>query len=239
MARKKGPQVQQAYEYIKTKIQNFEIPPGGAVSDHALEQDLNMSRSPIREAILRLAAEGLVEFTGKGAQVTNITLHDIIEICQVRRAVETASIEILTENGGPSPEQREQLTQCFEHLQAATEPAGNYYYDDQFHDLIMSTSGNHRLVEISHQMRAQIYRARWLNCILPERMREAHEEHRAIYQALMASDREQTVHCIKVHLDQSEKNFRRILSSTNLTSNLPPAVPGAAAFAQGYGSSLG
>ena len=55
MARKKGPQTQQAYTYIKQKIQNFQLPPGMAVSDYTLEQELKMSRSPIREAIMRLS----------------------------------------------------------------------------------------------------------------------------------------------------------------------------------------
>ena len=48
MARKKGPQVQQAYDFIKNKILSFELVPGMPVSDHALEQELDMSRSPIR-----------------------------------------------------------------------------------------------------------------------------------------------------------------------------------------------
>ena len=225
MARKKGPQAQQAYEYIKRKIQDFEMIPGVSVSDHGLEQELNMSRSPIREAIMRLSAEGLIESTDKGAQVAHITLQDIIEICQVRRAVEVASVHITMENGGLSAEQKMKLTECFENLQGEQEPVKNYYYDDQFHDLIMNMSGNNRLVEISNQMRAQIYRARWLNCFLPDRMKEADEEHCAIYRALMDNDRERSVHCIQVHLDQSEKNFRKILSSANYSAQMVAAIP--------------
>lgn len=225
MARRKGPQAQQAYEHIKRKIQNFELIPGAAVSDHALGQELEMSRSPIREAIMRLAAEGLIEFTDKGAQVTSITLKDIIEICQVRRAVEVASVDILMGNGGLSAEQRDRLSACFRHLQEAREPVMNYYYDDQFHDLIMTMSGNSRLVEISNQMRAQIYRARWLNCILPDRLREAEAEHAAIYRALMDNDREESVRSIRFHLDQSEKNFRKVLSSANYSDQMVAAIP--------------
>lgn len=224
MARKKGPQTQQAYTYIKQKIQNFQLPPGMAVSDYTLEQELKMSRSPIREAIMRLSAEGLIESTGKGAHVTDITLRDIIEICQVRRAVEVAAVQILMENGGPSPEQKERLTDCFQNLREATEPVRNYYYDDQFHDLITTMCGNQRLVHISNQMRAQIYRARWLNCMLPERMSEAQTEHAAIYQALMDNDLEGGVRQIQIHLDQSEQNFRKILTSGNYHAHMAAAV---------------
>ena len=88
MARKKGPQVQQAYDYIKDKIINFELAPGMPVSDHALEQELDMSRSPIREAMLLLTANGLLETTPTGTKVAPMTLEDVIEICQVRKAIE-------------------------------------------------------------------------------------------------------------------------------------------------------
>lgn len=224
MARKKGPQTQQAYAYIKQKIQNFQLAPGMAVSDYTLEQELKMSRSPIREAILRLSAEGLIEFTGKGAHVTDITLRDIVEICQVRRAVEVASVQILMESGGPSPEQKERLSACFRNLREAREPVKNYYYDDQFHDLITTMCGNGRLVDISNQMRAQIYRARWLNCMLPDRLAEAQTEHAAIYQALMHNDLEESVRQIQIHLDQSERNFRKILTSGSYSAQMAAAV---------------
>lgn len=225
MARKKGPQAQEAYEYIKEKIQNFELGPGMPVSDRGLEQELDMSRSPIREAIIRLTAEGLVELTDRGTLVTSITLRDIVEICQARRAVEVASVQILMENGGLHEEQKARLTQCFKSLQQAKEPVENYFYDDQFHDLIMEFSGNSRLVEISHQMRAQIYRARWLNCVLPERMHEAEEEHAAIYQALMSDDGEKSVLAVQNHLDQSEKNFRKLLSSADYNAQMASVIP--------------
>ena len=74
MARKKGPQVHQAYEYIKEKILSFELIPGAGISDNALSQELGMSRSPIREAIMLLVADGLVtvkkpEHTGNADDV--------------------------------------------------------------------------------------------------------------------------------------------------------------------------
>lgn len=224
MARKKGPQAQQAYDYLKKKIQEFELPPGATVSDCALEGELNMSRSPIREAIMRLAAEGLIEFTDKGTQVTNITLHDIVEICQVRKAIESASVDIIMKNGGLSQAEKAQLTECFESLMDSSEPMKNYYYDDQFHDLIMTMSKNKRLIDISNQMRVQICRARWLNCILPERIKESEQEHTAIYRALMENDREKSIQAVIAHLEQSEENFRRIFAHTNFGSRTIAAI---------------
>ena len=109
MARRKGPQAKQAYSYIKSKILSYELPPGAAISDNALAQELNMSRSPVREAIFMLTNDGLIDSTGMGAQVSPMTLTDIVEICQVRNAVEVAAVNILLDNGGATPEQKSRL----------------------------------------------------------------------------------------------------------------------------------
>lgn len=227
MARRKGPQAQQAYEFIKKRIQNFELAPGAPVSDHALEQELNMSRSPIREAIMRLSADGLVELTGTGAQVSGLTLKDIIEICQVRRALEVAAVEILMENGGLSEQRKEELTTCYRNLTTTTDIERNYYYDDLFHDMIVNMSGNQRLVAISNQMRAQMHRARWLNSVLPNRRAESDQEHEDIYRALIGNDAQASVEAIANHLDRSEENFRTVLSTGSaLPARIMAIIPG-------------
>ena len=212
MARRKGPQAKQAYSYIKSKILSYELPPGAAISDNALAQELNMSRSPVREAIFMLTNDGLIDSTGMGAQVSPMTLTDIVEICQVRKAVEVAAVNILLDNGGGTPEQKSRLAGIFKELQGTTDAIQNYHYDDLFHGEIMSMANNSRLIHISNQMRLQIYRARWLSVVLPDRMDEAKREHESIYQALMDNDREASVQSLTVHLDRSEQTFKKVLA---------------------------
>lgn len=213
MARKKGPQAKQAYEHIKSKILSFELLPGMVVSDYTLAQELDMSRSPIREAIFMLASDGLIETSDKGTHVASMTMEDIVEICQVRRAVEVAAVDILFDNGGMSPEQGERLTEIYKKLQRTANPTQNYHYDDQFHGEIMSMANNRRLLQVSNQMRLQIYRARWLSFVRPERMEQAGREHEAIYRALMDGDRQGSVRSLILHLDNSEQNFKEVLAS--------------------------
>ena len=212
MARRKGPQAKQAYSYIKSKILSFELPPGAAISDNALAQELNMSRSPVREAIFMLSNDGLIDSTDMGAQVSPMTLTDILEICQVRKAVEVAAVNILLANGGGTPKQKNNLTRIFKELQNATDAIQNYHYDDLFHGEIMAMANNSRLTHISNQMRLQIYRARWLSVVLPNRIAEAAQEHESIYQALMDDDRQASVQSLTLHLDRSEQNFKKVLS---------------------------
>ena len=122
MARKKGPQVQQAYDYIKDKIINFELAPGMPVSDHALEQELDMSRSPIREAMLLLTANGLLETTPTGTKVAPMTLEDVIEICQVRKAIEVAAINIIMDHGGLTRQQKDEIGDIYTKMQSNKDP---------------------------------------------------------------------------------------------------------------------
>jgi len=212
MARRKGPQAKQAYSYIKSKILSYELPPGAAISDNALAQELNMSRSPVREAIFMLTNDGLIDSTGMGAQVSPMTLTDIVEICQVRKAVEVAAVNILLDNGGGTPQQKDRLTEIFKELQSTADAFQNYHYDDLFHGEIMAMANNSRLTNISNQMRLQIYRARWLSVVLPDRMDEAMREHESIYRALMDNDREASVQSLTLHLDRSEQSFKMVLA---------------------------
>lgn len=213
MARKKGPQVQQAYEYIKSKILNFELAPEMPVSDHSLEQELDMSRSPIREAILLLTTDGLLETTPTGTRVAPMTLEDIVEICQVRKAVEVAAIDIVMDHGGLTPEQKEKITETYQKMQNNKDPIQNYHYDDLYHDAIVVASGNRRLIGISDKMRLQISRARWLNVMLPDRIDDASREHENIQKALMAGDRDACVSSMVLHLNRSEQIFEKVLSN--------------------------
>ena len=159
-----------------------------------------------------LTNDGLIDSTGMGAQVSPMTLTDIVEICQVRKAVEVAAVNILLDNGGGTPEQKSRLAGIFKELQGTTDAIQNYHYDDLFHGEIMAMANNSRLIHISNQMRLQIYRARWLSVVLPDRMDEAKREHESIYQALMDNDREASVQSLTVHLDRSEQTFKKVLA---------------------------
>ncbi len=224
MARKKGPQVQQAYDFIKNKILSFELVPGMPVSDHALEQELDMSRSPIREAILLLTANGLLESTPTGNRVASMTLEDIVEICQVRKAIEVAAINIVMDHGGLTQVQKKDITDICDKMQENTDPIQNYYYDDLFHSAIMQAGGNRRLIEISDRMRLQISRARWLNFVLPNRMEDAGREHRRIQEALIEGNRDACVESMNEHLNRSEQSFKKVLASPEYSPQFTMAM---------------
>lgn len=220
MARKKGPQVDDAYEYIKNKIMTFEFAPGSDISDYKLEQQLEMSRSPIREAIMRLSSDGLIEVANNKTIVAPMTLKDIVEICQVRKAIEIAAIEILFENSGPGQPLLDSLLERMESMKRAGDLAKNYALDDQFHSLLLEAAANSRIMDIGNKMRLQISRARWLNIFMPSRLGYANSEHAEIYDALAARDMERAKAAMGKHLDNSTESFEAVLSNPSMRSQL-------------------
>jgi len=220
MGRKKGPQINQAFEYIRDKIISYELLPGEVVSTSNLSEELDMSRTPIREAILLLNSVGLIEIKDGKMCVSPLGLADIIEICQVREAVACTSVNIIMENGGLQADQRQKLTKIFVKLSETLSSFNfkeNYFYDDLFHTTLVKYCANKRLMNISDMMRLQIQRARWLNVVLPDNRRKAaHDEHKNILDAILDNNQEACIKAIKDHLSKSKEHFTKIINDPNL-----------------------
>lgn len=220
MARKKGPHVDAAYQYIKDRILTFEFAPGSEISDHKLEQNLGMSRSPIHEATLQLMADGLIDKINGKLIVSPVNLKDIIEICQVRRSIEISALEIIRDHGGLTKEKTAQLESLLKKMTQSDDIMENYRLDDQFHSLLMEAAGNSRMIDISNKMRLQIFRARWLTVMTPHRLPEANKEHAKIVETLKENDFPKCLEAMSEHLSNSEKNFEYVLTRPSLNSQL-------------------
>ncbi len=210
MPRKKSPQVEQAYQYIKNKILKYEILPGEVISDNALAAELGMSRSPIREAIMRLETVGLVERVAHGVICARLGKDDIEEICELRRALEVLAVELIFKKGGLNKKQTAELTDIYNSFTRAFSGEKRYYWDDMFHATIVAFSNNKRLISMLEQMQLQISRVRWLNILAP-RAQASFEEHEQIYRALLAKDEQGCIDAVRLHLVRTEENFLRIL----------------------------
>ncbi len=98
MARQTKSKKQLAYESIKEKILNGELKTGQPIVERKLCEALGVSRTPIRAAFTDLAKEGLVDIVeGRGVFVSRIRFEDMIEVYDIREALECMSIKLLTE----------------------------------------------------------------------------------------------------------------------------------------------
>ena len=145
-------------EQVRRKLQldiiSGEIPPGTILSGPALAQHLGISSSPIREALLQLAADGLLEVRrNRGFVVVTPTVEDLRNTFQVRVRLETMAIEQLVRIGLPDPTA---LTVIADEIAAAVKQGDVPVYmaaDRAFHEALLDAAGNPVLTRIALKLR--------------------------------------------------------------------------------------
>ena len=218
MARIKGPGSAIAYEYITKKILSFEILAGETVSDSAIAQELQLSRTLVREAMQRLIEDGLIVKEGVRMIASPITEKDIQEICQVREALENKAVALILKDGGLSEEQLRTLNDINSQMRVYVEDRNfekNFSCDDLFHMTILEFSKNGRLIEYFEKLRLQIARARWLT-VIQAGYTTALSEHQAIIDALADRDLGAAQKAVNTHMENSERNFSGIFGDGNV-----------------------
>lgn len=151
-----------AYRNIKAWIQTGKVPPGALIDEVEAIQQLGMSRTPVREALLRLQAEGYIEIRRhKGIRVLPLSSSDMREMYQVISALETMAVSLIVEKHA-SAEDLASLSDIINDMEAQL-AAGDVdkwgEADEHFHRELMRLSGNKKLYAIGCQMRDFAQRA--------------------------------------------------------------------------------
>jgi len=210
--------VEKAYQILSDKILRFELFPGQIVSDHLLCQDLGMSRTPVREALVRLEQDGLVvSCSDRKLMISQAGIKDLVEIYQARMAIESKAVEILLEEGGFPREMIEALERSQEQMRenvARGDLKGNFAADDAFHLTFMEYAGNSRLTDFFKRLRMQSMRARFLSAATQGWLNQSLAEHDRIIQALKAGEGAAITAAVNDHLQSAIRNYRNILGGS-------------------------
>lgn len=198
---------EKVYDYIKKKIITFEFPSGHKLNIKQLSNTLGVSQTPIKDALFRLAGEGLIDITSRtGTYVKSVTEDEIHEILQTRLILETAVIEEIA--GKITDEQLASLKSLFEKSYSlVVNPNDNdsyktfMEYDSEFHLSFFHIMGNKRLIHIYKNLNAhmQMVRFRLMNDALGK-LPTTDEEHRMILEALFERNVAKAKHAIASHL---------------------------------------
>lgn len=143
---------------VRAAVMSGEMKPGELYSVYQLAETFNVSRSPVRDAILRLEEAGLVRFErNRGFRVVQPRPEDVAEIFTLRLALEVPSARraALKRPDALVPALRTEMAQ----MRAATyahDEARFFQHDQRFHDLIIEASGNQRIREMVNRVRASI-----------------------------------------------------------------------------------
>ena len=196
------------YDRIREDILNGVYEEHEELKEATLGKMMEVSRTPVREALRQLELEGLVEIIpNKGARVTGITKKDIEDIYQIRYLLEGLSARWATEHV------TEELIDKMEETLYLTEfhaKKGNYLQvfelDSQFHELMYEASGSKMLNHILSDFHMYVTRIRKTTLASDSRSKNSTEEHRAILEAIKARNADKAEACAHAHVKSTIKN---------------------------------
>ena len=189
----------QAYEYLKHAIIVDEIPPGSPLVELELSESLQMSRTPIREAMRQLETEGLVTtYPARGSFVTVLTPDDVQEIYELRLALELWALE--RSIARITDEELDALQAAFEegYRTGAWETLHNA--DRGLHDLIPEKAWSRRLLMLLSLLNTQAERIRYQSARSLGRDDLSYREHLHIIQCIRERDLEKSRAALRTHL---------------------------------------
>lgn len=196
------------YMDLKEKIIDGVFEPGEFINEEGISSDLNLSRTPIREAMQRLEVEGLVIKLPNGRlQISPITIEEIDDLYDVREVLEGLITRQASQN--IQTEQLEELRRINENMLNAAEDNRNDFvikYGDDFHNLLYCLSNNKTTNRILSQLNDHIARYR---TIAPKkdinRSKRAAMEHNEIFLSIEKRDSERAEELMKKHILNSKE----------------------------------
>lgn len=211
-AQTSGPLSARVYIALRDAILSLAYPPGSLLRKSAICAAFGVSRSPVSEAIARLAAEGLVDVVPQsGTRVSRFSIEEIREASFMREALETAAAaKVAAEH---TPEQLARLSRSLRLQQLLLEDgdrAGFYAADEAFHAALMEATGYPNFAAAVSTISLKLKRPRIL--ILPSAGRPAEvlAEHGAIVEAIRNRDAAAARQHIRFHLGQLVSRFEQL-----------------------------
>lgn len=191
----------QAYEYLQNEIILNKLTPGSPIIEMDVANTLRMSRTPVREALKELEAEGLVKsFPLRGTLVSLITPYDVEEIFSLRITLEILALNLSINR--ITDEDLNRVEAMFLDLKEGFSWEKNHEADKELHDLIINKSGNRRLKEFLDTLNGQIERFRRIASKDSYRSSKTIIEHLDIINQLRGKDLKACELCLREHLNQ-------------------------------------
>lgn len=188
---------------LRAMVTEGELPPGSRIPERALCERFGISRTPLREALKVLAAEGLVELLPhRGARVTTLSAGALREVFEVVGALEALAGELACSRIDEAGLARiAGLHEAMAGHHRRGELAAYFACNEAIHEAIVAAAANPQLAEMYHLLSRRARRARYLANLTPERWDEAMAEHAALLAALQARDGARCAVLLRAHLD--------------------------------------
>ena len=206
---------EKTYERLKAYLLSGRIGPGERIHQEMCAEIMNVSRTPVREALQRLASEGLVERGNeRGFRIVQLSVDELEELFDVRAALEAFSMRLICQK--ITPESIDQLSRYVDEADAALDRQnadGVFEANTAFHNTLYSIiKDRKRFLSILNTMKEHILRYRKQTLTHADRARRSIDSHKKILFALKTKDPNLAQYLMMTHIQESmedalESNF--------------------------------
>jgi DNA-binding GntR family transcriptional regulator len=201
-----------AYQLIRHKIITLELAPRSPIDEQALMDELQVGRTPIREALQHLAAENLVSIVPRrGIFVADISLTDLQKVFEMRMVLEGFCARLTAQRA--TEDQIADMEAVIQELEATSSNDGTALMaiDEKFHELLYEAADNEFLADTLRRLHALSFRIWHLVLDRLGSVRGAMEQHIGVIQAVKARDEERAEALLKQHIAQFQQEIKAVL----------------------------
>jgi len=211
--------VDAAYDQLRRRILDNDWPPGHRALEHEIATEMGMSRTPVREALMRLQNEGLVEVIPRhGMRVLPVSGNDMQEIYQILTALECMAAELLAARK-PSAKELEPLvdaTKAMDKALRADDLDAWAAADERFHAHLIELAGNRQLQATVLNYWDRAHRARMFTLRLRPKPVNSTKEHMQMVERLRAGDAEGAARVTRAHRERARHELVTIFERFRL-----------------------
>jgi len=200
---------QKVYRILKAEIIEGSLKPGTKLLENNIAKQLGISRTPIREALRELAAEGFVKMNpNQGVVVSNASVEDVQEVLQIRGVLEGLAARLATKMINEEEiKELEKYQKRMEYYTNKDDVLAFSEMDTEFHELILNICGNNRLIQIRKNLSDQAHRYQIRSLSVPGRLKYSLKEHQEIVEALKRKNPEQADRLSQKHIENVLTNI--------------------------------
>lgn len=195
-------QKQDVYHDLRRRILEEELPPGAPLVERDVSTTYKVSRTPVREALRQLVADGLVVLDpGRGYSVRRMTVEDLIEVFVAREAVEGTIASLATAHmDAPKREELLRLREQFRDLDVERDPGAAVNLGRQLHDFLATTAENGILFDFYEKLRDVATLTRNVSKRSADVEVASREDHLKIIEAVLFGRRDDAERRMRLHL---------------------------------------
>jgi DNA-binding GntR family transcriptional regulator len=203
---------EKAYRLIKEKVVTLELPPSSVIDEHVLMEELDLGRTPIREALQRLDSEGLINIVPRrGTFVNDISITDLQKIFELRIVLEGFCARLAARRVTES--QIHKMEMALRDLEEVhgEQPRALMSIDERFHRLLYAAARNEFLAEALNRLYDMSLRLWHLVLNHVHDVRHAIEQHDRILNALKARNEAEAEALVRKHIVEFQQSIRAAL----------------------------